>query len=555
MIAEIQIRRGEYREALAHLEEVLEATPEDRAVTAQSIEALSRIGEHEEALTRLDALEQTVESDYFTKMLRAEILAGLGEDLARQGRASESEQALAQRVRLIDEAQTLQPNNPMPHLVRAQGMLAAYRRTGDDTLLSSAMAALDRADEVAANLPQTSMLRVEIQREQKNMRGVVGELRRMVDRDPGNMIARQQLVQALLEVGNADEAERYLEEATERYPAVAVWWESLGDTRRRKRDLVQAIAAYEQAIGLSRRPQVIVKLVDVYLTMSPPDARAAERLLENHRDIVARETVLWAQRIRVLTVQQKRDEALRLHREDFARLRQRISEGDVDAEAMRNWFLALHFLFPGDPSAAEAFARDAAGRDLDPLQMQFLARMWFSTGPAGESRAILILREAIDGARDPALRASMLLDLGTFHLARDEYSESVASYREVLEFDPDHPIALNNIAYVSADRLDRADEALEMAERAHALAPTNASVLDTLGWVYFKLGRFTEAEEKVRQAIRREETSGSRVHLAHILIERGNREEARRQLERALELTSDADQRAEIDRLAADIDK
>ena len=65
---------------------------------------------------------------------------------------------------------------------------------------------------------------------------------------------------------------------------------------------------------------------------------------------------------------------------------------------------------------------------------------------------------------------------------------------------PRNPIALNNLGYFLVERNEKLDEALELIKQAVKIDPTNPSYLDSLGWAYFKLGKFTEAEKNLKEA-------------------------------------------------------
>ena len=69
-----------------------------------------------------------------------------------------------------------------------------------------------------------------------------------------------------------------------------------------------------------------------------------------------------------------------------------------------------------------------------------------------------------------------------------------------LERDPEFAEALNYLAYLWAVRGERLDEALRHAQTALALDPQNAAYLDTLGWIYYRQGRYAEALQYLQQA-------------------------------------------------------
>ena len=78
---------------------------------------------------------------------------------------------------------------------------------------------------------------------------------------------------------------------------------------------------------------------------------------------------------------------------------------------------------------------------------------------------------------------------------------SEIEFRKVLKVDPDSHNALNYIGYMLADRNMRLPESLDLITKALELSPENGAYLDSLGWVYFRLGRLPEAEENLRRAV------------------------------------------------------
>jgi tetratricopeptide (TPR) repeat protein len=119
------------------------------------------------------------------------------------------------------------------------------------------------------------------------------------------------------------------------------------------------------------------------------------------------------------------------------------------------------------------------------------------------------------------------------------HDEAAEAMRKVLAIDDEHAEALNFIAYGHALENRSLDEALEYAERAYRLDPA-PHILDTLGWVYYRLGRFTDALKAIKDASRQlSEDAVVFEHLGEIHLVLGNRKEARAAFERALELQPD----------------
>ena len=66
--------------------------------------------------------------------------------------------------------------------------------------------------------------------------------------------------------------------------------------------------------------------------------------------------------------------------------------------------------------------------------------------------------------------------------------------REVLEHDPNHAMAMNNLGYMRLEAGQRDAQTIEWIERAHALAPDDPNILDTIGWLRYKQGRLTDEQ-------------------------------------------------------------
>jgi len=76
-----------------------------------------------------------------------------------------------------------------------------------------------------------------------------------------------------------------------------------------------------------------------------------------------------------------------------------------------------------------------------------------------------------------------------------------ASYKKVLEINADDPVASNNLAWIYASEDRNLDNALTLAENARGKDPNNPNYADTLGWVYYKMGRYILAADQLLFAI------------------------------------------------------
>ncbi len=108
-----------------------------------------------------------------------------------------------------------------------------------------------------------------------------------------------------------------------------------------------------------------------------------------------------------------------------------------------------------------------------------------------------------------------------------------ADLRQILAKDPDNTQALNALGYTLTDRTDRHQEALKLIERALELKPGDPFYLDSLGWVYYRMGNLELAEKYLRQAIAVQGDAEFNAHLGEVLWQQGNKSEAKRVWEKA----------------------
>ena len=122
--------------------------------------------------------------------------------------------------------------------------------------------------------------------------------------------------------------------------------------------------------------------------------------------------------------------------------------------------------------------------------------------------------------------------LAEAYLRANNLKAARQTYENVLKINPNDLTALNNLAYVLVK--DKDPSALVIAEKAYRLAPEDASINDTLGWVLLSSGKPDKALQYLREArLRNPQSAEIRYHLASALAQLGKRDEARRELEPA----------------------
>lgn len=127
--------------------------------------------------------------------------------------------------------------------------------------------------------------------------------------------------------------------------------------------------------------------------------------------------------------------------------------------------------------------------------------------------------------------------LGAYLERAGRFPEAEAELRESLRLEPEDPEVLNYLGYSFADRNQNLAEALELILKAVALDPWNGAFLDSLGWVYFRLGRYVEAKEPLERAARELPKDPTVLeHLGDVYYKLGDRARAADLWRRALEV-------------------
>ena len=118
--------------------------------------------------------------------------------------------------------------------------------------------------------------------------------------------------------------------------------------------------------------------------------------------------------------------------------------------------------------------------------------------------------------------------------------------RAILSAEPDNANALNALGFTLADRTDRYDEALELLERALELKPDDYYVIDSMGWVLYRVGRLEEAIEYLQRALLLSEDPEVAAHLGEVLWVMGRKDAAREVWDTALQTTPDDEMLLEV---------
>lgn len=206
------------------------------------------------------------------------------------------------------------------------------------------------------------------------------------------------------------------------------------------------------------------------------------------------------------------------------------------AEDSPRWFeaqLRIAVLLDGSGKAADALglARELqarAGEEPRQLADAFLLEAELLSHRGEDEAAIAAYARGLASLPDDTrlLYGRALLNANLGH-----GREAENDLRRVLQFKPDDVDAMNALGYTLADDNRLLDEALGLIERALKTKPEEPAVIDSYGWVQFRLGHLVEAEQALRRAFGKQPDAEIAAHLGEVLWHSGQRDEARRVFE------------------------
>ncbi len=121
----------------------------------------------------------------------------------------------------------------------------------------------------------------------------------------------------------------------------------------------------------------------------------------------------------------------------------------------------------------------------------------------------------------------------------DRFDITEADLRRVLQREPQNANALNALGFTLADRNERLSEAKEYILKAAALLPNDPAILDSLGWLYYRMGEYDEAIKWLQKAFAKYKDAEIAAHLGEVLWEDGQTEKARSVWQQGVELDAE----------------
>jgi tetratricopeptide (TPR) repeat protein len=151
------------------------------------------------------------------------------------------------------------------------------------------------------------------------------------------------------------------------------------------------------------------------------------------------------------------------------------------------------------------------------------------------------IQKALDLSPTPEDQEYVLFVQGSIFERQKKYDQAEETFKKVLSVDPLNSSASNYLGYMLADRGVRLEESVKYIQKALELEPGNAAYLDSLGWAYFKMGRYDLAENPLEKAASKIQNDPTiHEHLGNLYLHQGKTGRAQEEWQRALKEWPDA---------------
>lgn len=406
-------------------------------------------------------------------------------------------------------------------------------------------------------------------------------LQQAVNANPGNTSLIELLAQTQSRAGKTDDAAKSLRASIAALResdknSAANLQVSLGDLYAEARRTGEAVAAYEESLkiqGIDRdvlnnederefATRVFDKIIETYKNAGKiTEARATierARILLGKNDLFADKHL-----ISLLRENNQKTEALQAVRnlraqmkDDYSLIRLEASLltdlGRVDEGVTLIKTLIIKKDAPVKNSAAKTnFDGNGVTVSTTPSAYYddftnyiFISGLYNQAKRTGD--AIEAARRAASIADSSEKKQMAALSLAVAQQSSGDYESAEQNLRALLKEFPNNPIALNNLGYFLIERNKKIEEAIGLIQRALEIDPTNPSYLDSLGWAYFKLGNYNQAELYLKEAVFGNPTSAIYEHLGDLYQKQGKTDSAKSAWQKAVKLSSDPETAARL---------
>ena len=525
-LSELYIATGRLREAQTDAEDALKQNPNDVGAHRMLARIFMRqIGDSQRNRIDETMLKRTIAE--FTKI--TELDAKDSDAWLMLGRLHKVAQNSVESEKAYKNALDLDPENEDA----LNGLALVYADLGNSR------GAADLLKKAAEKHPSARSLQTLASAyEQMREFGLAAEaLRRALDTEPPNADElRGALAQDLLFADRFDEARQIYEDTVAKAPGDAQSWLRLSQVHLRQRNFAKAREASDKARAIEPN-NIEIRYSEVNILRAEGRTVDAIQSLKEILTSTAKRSYNQGERAsrvvlleRLSGMQREADQTA----DAVATLRQ-MSELDPESASRASAEIIETYRTGKELQKAEQEATAAEKKwPNDRILKLTRADLLAETGKVNEAASDV--RKLMDGKDDRDLylkladvysKGKKFDDMAKALTEAEKLSESQgekegvwfmrgamfekmknidaaeAEFKKVLATSPDNAGALNYLGYMLADRNVRLPEALGYINKALEQDPFNGAYLDSLGWVYFRMGRFSEAETQLRVAVER----------------------------------------------------
>lgn len=205
--------------------------------------------------------------------------------------------------------------------------------------------------------------------------------------------------------------------------------------------------------------------------------------------------------------------------------------------------IAESYFQTGEKEKSVAFLEDLLKTRPDARMVRYaLAQNYFDMKNFAKSAAIYSTLIADIQPPEDRPHASLYFARGAAYERMKDYENATADLTRALALDPQNPVVLNYLGYMWIDQGKNIDQGYDYIKQAVLLRPNDGAIVDSLGWVYYKRGKFDLAARYLEKAVSlMPDDATINMHLGDVYSKLGRKNEARVQWRRALDLGPDTE--------------
>jgi tetratricopeptide (TPR) repeat protein len=511
--------RARVNEALEHLTMAFQLQPHDMATGLTISQVLLGLGRLEEARNIVEGLLERTPEHRSINYQYAQILSRMG-----------------QRTEAAEYLERVVVQEPFYRPAISQ-LLEIYEEQGQ----------FSEAADVMGILVEQEPLNLEMQRQQaffllrgKRFEEARDLLESLLREDPGDHGASFMLAEVLSELGEHAEAEQYYRAVLLVRPDDPELLIGFGLNQLTLRELDTAATQFHRLLELQGLPPRIRALAATQLAAIDHKNEEYDTALARTRGLLEIEGMLNIQAVNIhLDVLRRRED----HQQALRVLDRLIASQGSEPVLQARKIQFLHLSGREDQAMKLALAQ-ARGELESGLGA---AQMYAQMDLYEQALEVLVPMRARWSEN-----VSYLFQLGAAYERTGQFEKAEAAFQELLERDPDHAPAQNYLGYMWADRGIHLEEAERLILGAVSQYPRNGAYVDSLGWVYFRMGRYDLAEKHLLDAAELiPDDATIQEHLGDLFVRKGQLERALDRYDQALKLEPEDEQalRAKINDL------